>query len=47
MGGVALYYFNNYNMVIYANSLSTFYVYLSEDINQDSPDPHAYMINIY
>ena len=47
MTDVALEYFNNDNMVIYANSSYVFYSYLSEEKNQDTPDKNANKINPY
>ena len=39
--------FNNNSIVAEGNLLSAFYSYLSEDNNQNVPDTHDYMINIY
>ena len=47
MKGVALDYLNNNKIVREINPLYKFYSYLSEDINQDAPDTHANMMNLY
>ena len=47
MEGVALYYFNNYNMFIYYNPLSELYSYPSEDKNKYAIYTHAHTMNVY
>ena len=46
MEGVELDYFNNDNIVGYANTSYEFYSYLSEDNNQYAPDMHEHTMNI-
>ena len=47
MEGVALYYFNNDNVVREVNSSHKFYSYPSEYKNQNAPGTHIHMIKIY
>ena len=44
---VVLDYYKNDNNVREVNPLSAFYSYLSEDNNQDAPDTHSHIMNIY